>query len=182
MAFSEYKSNLFDPMKLGFEKSSEIHGALLKHKINLYMLFMAKNSPTSPAPASSPSLLVLRPATHSEARMVDENYENISKCQFFQDSELEQIPCPCIILVNEKILTVGFHPIFLFCPDCWKDSFPNFKDWMNMKDNQNTCEVCGSNILFNNTQFCCDIHKIASSEVDLDQLKELCDFRDGIIL
>ena len=93
--------NWINPTLLGKEKISEIHNKLLKHDANKYVIECVQNSNKE-----VPEIMILRPATHIETNIVDTNYLNLELCQS------KKIPCPCVCLMNGKILMVGLLPLF----------------------------------------------------------------------
>lgn len=137
------KSPLFNYSLLSNDYINEIHKKLLEHNINKYMIGMTIGKPMK-------DTIILRPATHSETELVDSNYKNIPK--------LLNLPCPCVMLTINKILIIGFPPLSVSGKD-WSSEIPNFSDWINT-NNLESCKLCGINVSFNETKFCCKLHNV----------------------
>jgi hypothetical protein len=161
------KNILFNPMSLELNKIKEIHELLLNNDMNKYMLFIAQNNPKR-------EITILRPATHKETQMVDKNYLDIPITT--------RLPCPCIMINDNKILSLGFPPL-KFLGLNWREEIPNYSDWIKITNNLKKCELCGSNIILGKTNFCCNFHHFLYLKINISDLKKKgWDLQNGILL
>lgn len=144
-----------------------IHEKLLEHRFNLYMISEHKNEQ------------LIRPATHAEVALVDENYAEKYK------GYLHRIPCPCVILINDTLLTIDVPiPQIYGRWENWREELPRYSEWINMKDNTERCNLCGSNIIFsgclskNRSLFCCKLHERIFHK--LLETNDVCNLKHGI--
>lgn len=126
--------------------------------MSIYLQFIKLNNQSNSIPHD---LIILRPATHSEVLLIDKNYKSIQSSS--------KISCPCILLMGRNTMIIGFPPILIAGLE-WKNQIPNFDDWMNSVENVNNCKLCGSNILFKNTEFCCKFHEYTYNKFDVENL------------
>jgi len=156
-------NSFLNPFTLGYDKNIQIHNILLEHRSNMYFKYII-NTVDRKEDKNPEPIIILRPATHKEASLLDPKYKSVLPAY-------TGCPCPCVMLVSGKQLLVGLVSRDI-AGDNWRNELPTLAQWMIDEDNTMTCKLCGINVIFNNSKYCCRAHEVTDVKGRINSLDE----------
>lgn len=148
-----YSGGLLNPTKLPIETVQRVHFRLSKHNFNRqFVAFYDSNKESWKNLALSEEILFVRPASLEEVLSVEPNIESLQP--------RNDVMCPSVIFVA-GVFYIAIPPLI--------KGIPSFKEWTETKHTK--CELCGVNVNYNNTGYCCNSHMTMTAMFQIKDLK-----------